>query len=161
MAKRKRLMLIAGVLLMALYIGSYISLSRRGYAEAGQYNMTGFYYFTPANSDNWRFKNYGCVYLFWPLNVIDRWIGPGRYPASEPLWGLSAFPSRPWHQIPRNIRLAKTHHNRLRKKMAVLSATTVVSRYPGWRGWPHDQGEPAGVFGMRSGTQGQVLYIIR
>jgi hypothetical protein len=47
--------------------------------------MKGFYYFFPEDSDAWRLKNYGCVYLFWPLNVVDQWLGLGRYPASEPL----------------------------------------------------------------------------
>ena len=87
--KRKWPLWVFGALLL-LYVGSYAALSRRGYAEADQYNMKGgFYYFTPEDSDAWRWKNYGCVYLFWPLNVVDRWLGLGRYPASEPLWGLS------------------------------------------------------------------------
>jgi len=86
--KRKRLLWVFGALLL-LYVGSYAVLSRRGYTEADQYNMKGFYYFLPEDSDSWRLKNYGCVYLFWPINAVDRWLGLGRYPASEPLWGLS------------------------------------------------------------------------
>ncbi len=88
MRKRKRLVLATALLLVA-YLGSYLWLSRRGYAEADQYGMVGFYYFLPENSDSWRYKNYGCVFLFWPLNAIDRALGFGRHPASEPLWGLS------------------------------------------------------------------------
>lgn len=88
MCKKRRLVLVFGVLLLLLYIGSYVVLSRRGYADAEQYNMKGFYYFFPADSDAWRSINYGCVCLFWPINVVDRWIGTGRYPASEPLWRL-------------------------------------------------------------------------
>jgi hypothetical protein len=72
-----------------LYVGSYVVLSRRGYAEADRYNMKGFYYFFPENSAAWRWKNYGCMHLFRPLNALDRWLGLGRHPASEPLWGLS------------------------------------------------------------------------
>jgi hypothetical protein len=87
--KWKRLLLGFGALLLLLYVGSYVTLSRRGYSEADHYNMKGFYYFSPENTDAWRWKNYGCVYLFWPLNVVDRWLGLGRHPASEPLWGLS------------------------------------------------------------------------
>jgi hypothetical protein len=82
-------LLVLGLLLFVLYVGSYIGLSRRGYAEADRYRMAGFYYFFPENSNSWRFKNYGCVYLFWPLNEVDRWLGLGRYPSSEPLWRLS------------------------------------------------------------------------
>jgi hypothetical protein len=78
----------AGALALALYVGSYYGLSRRGYAEADQWNLKGFYYFSPEDSDAWRRKNYACVYLFWPLNAVDRCLGSGRYPASEPLWRL-------------------------------------------------------------------------
>jgi hypothetical protein len=80
---------MSGAVLLLLYLGSYVALSRRGYAEADRYNITGFYYFFPEDSDAWRWKNYGCVYLFGPLNVVDRWAGLGRHPASEPVWGLS------------------------------------------------------------------------
>jgi hypothetical protein len=87
--KWKRLLLVFGVLLLLLYVGTYGVLSRRGYAKADQYNLEGFYYFSLEDSDAWRLKNYGCVYLFWPINSVDRWLGLGRHPASEPLWGLS------------------------------------------------------------------------
>ena len=87
--KGKRPFLVFGALLLLLYVGSYVALSRRGYAEADQYNMKGFYYFSPEDSEAWRWKNYGCVQLFWSINAVDRWLGFGRHPASEPLWGLS------------------------------------------------------------------------
>jgi hypothetical protein len=75
--------------LFLLYVGSYAALSQRGYAGADQYNMKGFYYFSPEDSDAWRRKNYGCVTLFRPINAVDRWLGFGRHPGCEPLWGLS------------------------------------------------------------------------
>ncbi len=87
--KWKRLLLVFGALLQLLYVGSYVALSRQGYAEADRYNMKGFYYFFPEDADTWRLKNYGCVFLFRPINAVDRWLGFGRHPASEPLWGLS------------------------------------------------------------------------
>jgi hypothetical protein len=87
--KRRWPLWVLGALALLLYVGSYAVLSRRGYAEADQYNMKGFYYFTPDGSDAWRWKNYGCVNLYRPLNAVDRWLGPGRHPAAEPLWGLS------------------------------------------------------------------------
>jgi hypothetical protein len=89
MRKRKRRLLGVVCVLLAVYIGSYLWLSRRAYAAADQYGMQAFYYFSPEESDTWRFKNYGCVALFWPLNMVDWKLGFGRYPASEPLWGLS------------------------------------------------------------------------
>ena len=87
---KKRHMLVAvAALLLSSYVGSYLALSRRGYATADRYNFCGFYYFLPQNSDDWRVKNYGCALAFSPLNIVDRWLGFGRAPASEPLWGLS------------------------------------------------------------------------
>ena len=83
--KRKCLPIVLGVLLLLLSIGSCAALSRRGYAEAEQYHIHGFYYFSPEDSDAWRLKNYGCAYLFWPINAAERWLGLGRFPASEPL----------------------------------------------------------------------------
>ena len=87
--KGKGPLLVIAALLVVLYVGSYIALSRRGYAEADRWNMKGFSYFTPEDSEAWRWKNYGCVTLFRPLNAVDRWLGFGRPPACEPLWGLS------------------------------------------------------------------------
>ena len=87
--KRKWPLRLFGALLLVLYVGSYAALSRQGYAEADQYHMKGFYYFSPEDSDAWRWKNYGCAVLFRPINAADRWLGFGRHPASEPFWGLS------------------------------------------------------------------------
>jgi dienelactone hydrolase len=111
--KRKRLLLVIGGLLLVAYVASYVALSRRGYAEADRYNFVGFYYLAPEDSDRWRFWNYACVRLFWPLNVVDRGLGLGRDPAYEPLWGLSrpspeqrltgpaeTEPPPLWHNLP-------------------------------------------------------------
>src|SRR6516162_1825606 len=91
MRGRSKLLLVALALLLALYIGSYLFISRRGYAGADKYGMSGFYYFSPEESAAWRAKNFGCVILFWPVNAIDRALGFGRYPAKEPLWRLSKY----------------------------------------------------------------------
>ncbi|MCI0704884.1 MAG: hypothetical protein L0241_27815 [Planctomycetia bacterium] len=88
MMTRRRFLLLA-MLLFEVYLGSYLRLSRHGYAEADQYNMHGFYYFFPENTEAWRKKHRACVLLYAPLNFIDRALGTGRAPASEPLWGLS------------------------------------------------------------------------
>jgi len=88
MRKRKKLM-AAVALLLAGYVLSYLWLSRQGYAEADRYNIKGFFYFSPENTATWQFKNYSCAFLFWPLNVVDRSLGIGRNPGSEPLWELS------------------------------------------------------------------------
>jgi hypothetical protein len=89
MPRRDKLLRIVVGLVLALYVASYVWLSRRGYSEADQFRAKGFYYLSPEDSQAWRLKNYGCVALFGPLNAIDRALGWGRGPASEPLWGLS------------------------------------------------------------------------
>lgn len=89
MAARTYLWLILAVI-VAVYVVSYLSFSRSGYAWADRYDGDGFYYFPPEDTDAWRRKNFFCVYFFWPLNWIDVILGLGRSPASEPLWDLAA-----------------------------------------------------------------------
>jgi hypothetical protein len=86
---RRRLGLMIVATLLLLYVGAYAVLSRRGYAEADSWHMYGFYYFTPEDSDGWRLRNYTCVWLFSPINAVDRFVGLGRPPAAEPLYHLS------------------------------------------------------------------------
>jgi hypothetical protein len=99
--KPHHLLVVAGALVLLSYVGSYVVLSRRGFAEADRYGIKGFYYFLPEDSDAWRLKNYSCVLLFWPLNAVDRGLGFGRQPAAEPLWGLnqSLVPGFPWTEV--------------------------------------------------------------
>ena len=87
MVKRRVKML--GAILLVLYIGSYFILSRQGFAEARAWNLKGFYFFTPQNTDQWRYANYACVHLYSPLILVDEQLGTGMSPASEPMWGLS------------------------------------------------------------------------
>ncbi len=89
MNSRRKIVLLLAIIFLALYVGTYAVLSRRGYAEADQWKFKGFYYFTPAPTDHWRSTNYGCAFAYWPINQVDQWLGLGRAPASEPLWGLS------------------------------------------------------------------------
>lgn len=77
------------VFLFGLYLGSYVALSRRGYDDARRYNIKGFFYFPPEDSDDWQFRNYTCVWLFAPLNQVDQWLGLGRPPGCAPLFRLS------------------------------------------------------------------------
>ena len=87
MQKRTKF-LITFALVLGTYLGTYLYLSRRGYAEADRYGIKGLYYFPPQDTDAWKLKNYGCVFVFGPLNHAERFLGYGRPPASEPLWGL-------------------------------------------------------------------------
>jgi hypothetical protein len=83
----RRHYLLAGLLLL-VYVGAYLRLSRRGYDQADEWNCKGFYYFTPEDTNAWRLKNYGCAFAFRPLNAIDRVLGTGKPPAAEPLYGV-------------------------------------------------------------------------
>jgi len=94
MTPRRRLYaqwVVVGLLavLLTVYISSYVVLSRRGFAQSDAWETEGFYFLTPENTDEWRFRNYPLVRVYYPLILIDNWIGTGRPIASEPLWGLS------------------------------------------------------------------------
>ena len=88
MSKRRRWIAVL-VLLFVAYVGSYLVLSRRGFAESERYGMKGFYFFVPEDTQPWRRWNYGLVTFYYPLIVLDNCLGAGERPASEPLWGLS------------------------------------------------------------------------
>jgi len=75
--------------LLAVYLSSYAVLSRRGFDQSHLWDMEGFYFLPPENTDEWRFWNYALVRFYYPLILIDNWLGTGRPIASEPLWGLS------------------------------------------------------------------------
>lgn len=81
-----RAMLIA---VLVVYLAAYVSLSRRGRTQAIQYNSDGFYYFTPENSDAWRFRERTCTILFWPLSQLDSWLNPEMGHNPEPMMDLS------------------------------------------------------------------------
>lgn len=78
-----------GLLCLMSYVSLYFVLTRRAYADADRYQSEGFYYLTLENTAAWRFRNRICLYLFWPLNFVDRGVGTGRDPAPEPLLDLS------------------------------------------------------------------------
>jgi hypothetical protein len=72
------------------YVGSYLVLSRRGFAQTEEImGAKGFYFFPPRDSTTWRVCNYGCVVLYYPCIAVDNWLGTGRHVAREPLWRLS------------------------------------------------------------------------
>jgi hypothetical protein len=79
--------LLVGLLFLAVfgsYVGGYWFLSRRGYQEADQFGLKGFYYITYEDTDSWRRTNQFCTILFWPLNRVDRLLGTGSGIGNEP-----------------------------------------------------------------------------
>ena len=77
------------VVAFGFYLSAYLVLSRRGFAKADRRQAPGFYYVAPRDTDGWRFLNRTCVLVFRPVQVLDGWLGTGREPAAEPLFGLS------------------------------------------------------------------------
>jgi hypothetical protein len=86
--RKKWLLILITMVVWGLYIGSYLTLSRRGMAEAREYRAPGFWFFFPENTDRWRFWNFGLYRFYYPLIYLDIKFGAGMHFASEPLWGL-------------------------------------------------------------------------
>jgi hypothetical protein len=76
---KRRTWLGLGVLL-ALYLGSYLCLSRSGFREADRYEMEGFYFCSP-DKPHAETVHFSCVTVYSPLIAIDRLLGTGRAPA--------------------------------------------------------------------------------
>jgi hypothetical protein len=89
MSEFKRITRLLVAILLLVYVGSYLVLSRRGFTEADQYHMDGFYFLTPEDTGEWRFWNYACVYVYYPLIEADQLVGTGRAPGKEPLFRLN------------------------------------------------------------------------
>lgn len=86
---KKRILCIVLMCLFIAYVGSYVVLSRRGMAMSEAAGFHGFYFFPPEDTDAWRRMNYGCVYFYYPLILIEEWIGTGKGVGCEPMWRLS------------------------------------------------------------------------
>jgi len=86
---RRRLTIFLVAALLIAYLGSYLVLSRRAFAEADSQYIKGFYFFPPRESDSWQFCNRACFWLYYPLIVVDNSVGTGRWPGADPMFGLS------------------------------------------------------------------------
>ena len=80
--------LVAGALL-CVYVGSYVILSRRGFDLSDQFDLRGFYFIPPEDTDEWRRAESDLRLLYLPLICVDYGIGTGRWPAPPPTWRLS------------------------------------------------------------------------
>lgn len=86
----RRRLKFAMLFALSVYLVTYVFLSRRGFVEARQYETEGFYYFTPEDTDRWRFLNSSCRLIFAPLNALDCWIGWGHPAGCDPMFKVSA-----------------------------------------------------------------------
>jgi hypothetical protein len=72
------------------YFGSYVVLSRRGYALTDSVGGKGFWFVLPETKRDEK-KNEGYIRLFWPLIEAELLIGTGRTPVS----GICCGPELP------------------------------------------------------------------
>ena len=83
--RKLRIAAIASACLLAMYVTSYIIFSRIALARCEAVGCSGLYFFVPEDSEAWQTKNYGCVCFYYPLIIIDEWIGTGKGIACPPL----------------------------------------------------------------------------
>ena len=88
-ADRRRKVAVIGLVLCVIYVSSYLALSRRGFAQADEWNAKGFYFITPSSHTAWQ-VNWCLVIVYYPLIAIDNMLGTGRPVGSEPIHHLSA-----------------------------------------------------------------------
>ena len=87
-ADRRRKVAVIGLVLCVIYVSSYLALSRRGFAQADEWNAKGFYFITPSSHTAWQ-VNWCLVIVYYPLIAIDNMLGTGRPVGSEPIYHLS------------------------------------------------------------------------
>ena len=75
--------------MLAVYIGLYVYLSRRGDAWCRPNGFHGFLYVLPGDCENWDRCHYACIRLFRPVNDLDQALGNGLYPCSCAGFGLA------------------------------------------------------------------------
>jgi hypothetical protein len=84
---RSRRCAIAGVILLTVYPGSYLAMSRIAFRKADRANAEGFCFFEPRTrgvktADDW------CFAVYWPMVEIDKALGTGRPRGSDPILHL-------------------------------------------------------------------------
>jgi hypothetical protein len=68
---------------LALYVGSYVVLSRVGYHHMKATDGLAFYYVEPTTPSRLQFHRF-CRVLFFPIWLVDYFIGTGYPPDSGP-----------------------------------------------------------------------------
>ena len=70
------------VALAAVYLSSYFYLSRRGFTLSDDVGVSGVYFVVP-ESPGHSIANRFCVCVYFPIILIDYYLGDGRWPASD------------------------------------------------------------------------------
>lgn len=77
------------MLLIFVYVSSYVVASRRAFAKADEWQLKGVWFALPDDGQNWRVTHYALTALYFPLIAIDSAIGTGRPTTNEPTWSLA------------------------------------------------------------------------
>ena len=80
---------VAVLLVLSVYVGAYLHLSRRGDAWCRRHNWSGFLYVLPGDCEDYDRWHYACIRLFRPLNDLDRALGGELVPCSCAGFGLA------------------------------------------------------------------------
>ncbi|QDU73131.1 hypothetical protein Pan97_00980 [Bremerella volcania] len=72
---------ICVVILLILYVGSYVALSRQGIQQAVQYDSE-FYYFVEPTTEGRVNSHLMCCLIYMPLIVIEARLGSDYYPST-------------------------------------------------------------------------------
>jgi hypothetical protein len=77
-SRRRRRLAWAAAILLAVYLGSYLFLSRRGDAWCRPRGCIGFFYALPTDTPRWWTLHKVCFLVYRPANWLDRELGTGR-----------------------------------------------------------------------------------
>jgi hypothetical protein len=88
---RRLAFVVAVTALLALYVGSYYWLSRRGLQEAKNYGMKGFLYVPTEEvlQSKDLSRHYRLMTFYAPANWVDQLLFNGEGPVRDIMWGLS------------------------------------------------------------------------
>ena len=94
-ADRRRKVAVIGLVLCVIYVSSYLALSRRGFAQADEWNARGFYFITLSSHKAWQ-VNWCLVIVYynepWRVSGEGLWDGtPSKPPSTLPEGSFLAF----------------------------------------------------------------------
>jgi hypothetical protein len=89
-------MIVILTIIISIYTGSYLVLSRAGFSRGKRDGIGGFSY-VEVSSQHTSVLNRVLIGFYYPLWCIDRWLGTGRPLACDPLLELSGSDSADEH----------------------------------------------------------------
>src|SRR5258708_4353584 len=87
LSRKRRLWLCISLLMMLVYVGSFLQLSRPAIAITRRQNARSYWFAPPTTLSNVRFHRF-CSLFYLPLIVLDGEFGSGYVPARCAGFGL-------------------------------------------------------------------------